>query len=89
MFINKAPTGRNKLCGAAVARLRKEMGISQRALADQLQLLGLDLDKNAVQRMEAGKRFITDIELLTLAQCFGVSVETLYQVCQKTEESCT
>ena len=89
MFINKAPNRRNNLCGAAVARLRKEMGISQRALADQLQLLGLDLDKNAVQRMEAGKRFITDIELLTLAQCFGVSVETLYQVCQKTEESCT
>ena len=89
MFINKSPNGRNNLCGAAVARLRKEMGISQRALADQLQLLGLDLDKNAVQRMEAGKRFITDIELLTLAQCFGVSVETLYQVCQKTEESCT
>ena len=54
-----------------------------------MQLLGLDLDKNAVQRMEAGKRFITDIELLTLAQCFGVSVEALYQGCQKTEESCT
>ena len=48
MFINKAPNGRNNLCGAAVARLRKEMGISQRALADQLQLLGLDLDKNKV-----------------------------------------
>lgn len=89
MFINKAPDGRNNLCGAAVARLRKEKGISQRALADQLQLLGLDLDKNAVQRMESGKRFITDIELLTLAQCFGVSIETLYQGCQKTRESCT
>ncbi len=72
MFINKAPDGRNNLCGVTVARLRKEKGISQRALADQLQLLGLDLDKNAVQRMESGKRFITDIELLTLAQCFGV-----------------
>ena len=89
MFINKAPNGRNNLCGVAVARLRKERGISQRALANQLQLLGLDLDKNAVQRMEAGKRFITDIELLTLARCFAVSVERLYQDWQKTEESCT
>lgn len=86
MFINKAPDGRNNLCGAAVARLRKEKGISQRALADQLQLLGLDLDKNAVQRMEAGKRFITDIELLALARCFHVTIEALYPEEQKTEE---
>ena len=86
MFINKAPDGRNNLCGTAVARLRKKRGLSQRALADQLQLLGLDLDKNAVQRMEAGKRFITDIELLVLAQCFDVSVETLYRTSQENEE---
>ena len=77
MFINKAPDGRNNLCGATVARLRKEKGISQRALADQLQLLGLDLDKNAVQRIESGKRFVTDIELQALAEVFGVTADEL------------
>lgn len=50
-----------------------EPKISQRALADLLQLAGIDVDKNAVQRMECGKRFVTDIELKVL----GVTADEL------------
>lgn len=77
MFINKAQNGRNNLCGCQVARLRVAMGISQRQLADLLQLEGLEIDKNAVQRIEAGKRFVTDIELVKLSKVFDVRYETL------------
>lgn len=73
MFINKSPDGRNNICGAKVALLRKAEGISQRELADRLQRLGLDVDKNAVQRIESGQRFVTDIELEYLAKAFGIS----------------
>ena len=73
MFINKSPDGRNNICGAKVALLRKAEGISQRELADRLQCLGLDVDKNAVQRIESGQRFVTDIELEYLAKAFGIS----------------
>lgn len=79
MFINKASDGRNNICGIQIARLRKERKLSQRMLADQLQLQGLDLDKNAIQRIEAGKRFITDIELQVFASYFDVSIEMLYE----------
>lgn len=77
MFINKASDGKNNICGLNVARLRSAHGISQRALADKLQLLGLDIDKNAVQRIEAGKRFVTDIELKTIAEYFDITVDEL------------
>ena len=40
---------------------------SQRAFAELLQLHGLDVDKNAIQRIESGQRFVTDIELKTIA----------------------
>ena len=60
-------------------RLARTPRLSQRALADQLQLMGLDLDKNTVQRIEAGKRFVTDIELRTLASFFGVSADSLLE----------
>ena len=50
---------------------------SQRLLAYRLQLRGLDLDKNAVQRIESGKRFVTDIELKVIADTLNVSVEDL------------
>ena len=77
MFKNRSADGKNNLCGTAVARLRKASGLSQRILADQLQLLGLDVDKNAIQRIESGQRFVTDIELAALARIFSVGLDDL------------
>ena len=56
----------NNIAGKNIAKIRKEIKpvMSQRALADKMQLFGIDLDKNAIQRIECGKRFITDIELV-------------------------
>ena len=80
MFINKSKDGKNNVCGENIARYRKSMKMSQRALADKLQLVGLDVDKNAVQRMESGQRFITDIELVFLSQALEVSIHNLYGI---------
>ena len=80
MFINKTNDGKNNLCGKNVARLRNELGISQRILANKLQILGLDVDKNAVQRIEAGKRFVTDIELQYLCKVFDVTYDELLSI---------
>ena len=46
---------------------------------DNYQPHGLDVDKNAVQRIESGQRFVTDIELKALAQALGVTVEELLE----------
>lgn len=77
MFINKSQNGLNNICGANIAAIRKSMNISQRRLADLLQINGLDIDKNAVQRIECGKRFVTDIELSVISSTLGVTYETL------------
>lgn len=77
MFTNKTSDGRNNICGVQIAKYRKELKKSQRELADALQLLGLDVDKNAIQRIEAGKRFVTDIELVYLAKVLRVTYEDL------------
>ena len=42
-----------------------------------MQLAGIDMDKNAIQRIECGKRFVTDIELAAFAKIFGVSCDYL------------
>ena len=77
MFNNRTQDGRNNIAGIKVAALRKSMKISQREVADRLQLIGLDIDKNAVQRIESGQRFVTDIELISLAKVFSVTIEEL------------
>ena len=53
------------------------MKLSQRAVADKLQLIGLDVDKNAIQRIECGKRFVTDIELVAFSKIFDIAVDEL------------
>jgi len=74
MFINKARGGNHNICGQNVTRLRKERKLSQNRLASMLQILGLNVDKNAIQRIESGKRFVTDIELVYLSDAFGVPI---------------
>lgn len=77
MFNNRTPDGRNNIVGVKIAELRKGLRISQRELADRLQINELDIDKNAVQRIESGQRFVTDIEIIALTKVFGVTAEEL------------
>ena len=60
-----------------IAKFRIGMKISQRELADKMQLVGIDIDKNAIQRIESGKRFVTDIEIVAFAKVFDISLEKL------------
>ncbi|HCB10559.1 MAG TPA: XRE family transcriptional regulator [Cyanobacteria bacterium UBA11991] len=80
MFINKSNDGKNNICGYNISLLRKAMNISQRKPADKMQIAGLDIDKNAIQRIEAGKRFVTDIELLAFSKVFNVRLEDLLYI---------
>ncbi len=80
MFKNKNGAS-NNLCGKNVCKFRcaNFPGLSQRMLANRLQLAGLDVDKNAVQRIESGQRFVTDIELVALSRILHVSPEELLE----------
>lgn len=80
MFINKASNGNNNVCGQNISKYRKILGISQRELADRLQLSGLDIDKNAIQRIESGQRFVTDIEIIFLANVLNKSYAELLEL---------
>ncbi|HIT31183.1 MAG TPA: helix-turn-helix transcriptional regulator [Candidatus Scatomorpha stercoravium] len=79
MYKNRAPEGGNNICGRRVRELRLAMPgrVSHRMLSERLQIEGLDLDKNAVQRIESGERFVTDIELKVLSRVLGVSADEL------------
>lgn len=79
MYKNKSTEGKNNICGEKLSYLRKQSvpKMSQRAFADKLQLQGIDLDKNAIQRIECGKRFVTDIELKAFAQILGITADEL------------
>lgn len=79
MFINKTKDGRNNLIGERLAVLRTGMKLSQRAFADRLQIEGLEIDKNAIQRIECGKRFVTDIELVVICRALKTTPDALLE----------
>ena len=75
MFKHKAKDGTRNLCGKKVMMLRKALlpRVSQRQLAEMIQLHGVDIDKTAVRRIENGERYVTDIELKILSDIFEVT----------------
>ena len=77
MFINKSSNGLNNICGKNISKFRTDLQISQRELADRMQLVGIDIDKNAIQRIECGKRFVTDIEIIAFAKVLNKNYEEL------------
>ena len=77
MFINKTDDGLNNICGKNITKFRTEMKLSQKKLADRMQLFGIDIDKNAIQIIECGKRFVTDIEIVAFSKVFDVTFEEL------------
>jgi len=81
MYKTRTEDGRNNVAGENIVRLRKSLRekTSQRKLAEMLQRSGLDIDKNAIQRMESGARFITDIELKIIAEVLDVTCDELLE----------
>lgn len=79
MYKNKAHNGKNNICGEKIKsyRLKLPQKTSQRKFAEMLQVAGLDVDKYAIQRIESGDRFVTDIELKAIAKVLGVTYQDL------------
>ena len=77
MFKHKLPNGKRNICGEKVGILRTKLypKVSQRKLADMMQLKGVDIDKTAIRRIENGERYVTDIELRMLCEIFNVSAD--------------
>jgi len=71
---------RKNITGEKIVALRKRDGLSQRALAAKLQLMGIDMDKNVITRIETGKRFVTDFEIKAFAEVFAVTYAALLDV---------
>ena len=81
MFKNRAEDGNSNIVGKKLKNLRLTLKgkPSQRKFAELLQMSGLDLDKNAIQRIESGERFVSDIELKVISEVLNVTCDELLQ----------
>jgi len=65
------------IIGDRIRKLRTNRGLTQKALAEQLQLQGHEFSDLTILRIEQGSRFVPDYEVVILAGFFNVSVQYL------------
>ena len=65
------------IIGPSIRVLRKQAKLTQKELAEKLQLQGYDFSDLTILRIEQGSRFVPDYEVLALARFFQVSPNTL------------
>ena len=76
IYWDKETNTKNRI-GKRVKELRTERQLSQKALAEQLQLAGYEFNDLTVLRIEQGTRFVPDYEVVARAAYFRVSCEYL------------
>ena len=70
--------GKSKnIIGNKIKELRKERGLTQKHLAELLQLEGHEFSDLTILRIEQGNRFVPDYEIMILAEFFGISTDEL------------
>lgn len=60
------------------ARYRGTRKVTQEELAARLQAAGMDIDRTAIAKIEAGRRPITDIEIIGICKALGIPVVSLF-----------
>lgn len=85
MAKQRRESGEKNFVAPQLIQLRKCKDLSQRQLAAELQLMGCDVDKNVITRIETYKRYVNDLELKALSQLFQISYSYLIDG-KKTEE---
>ena len=69
---------RKNIVGPNVRRLRNNQDISQERLAANCQLIGWDISREGIAKIESQVRGVSDIELLKLAKALRVHFSVLF-----------
>jgi transcriptional regulator with XRE-family HTH domain len=66
------------IIGPQVRKLRNERDLTQEQLAARLQVLGLDISRAGLSKIEAGLRCVADAELPVIAEALKVGIADLF-----------
>lgn len=70
--------GKSKnIIGNKIKSLRKSAKLTQKDLAEKLQLEGHEFSDLTILRIEQGKRFVPDYEIVALADFFKITTDEL------------
>lgn len=65
------------IVGDKIRYYRTKNNLSYQALSDKLMIIGIDIHKQSLYRIEKGLRTVVDYELCGFAKCFNISPNEL------------
>ncbi len=75
----QAPLGDKNLIGQNVTKIRALHHISQKELAINMQLMGVDINLSSLSKLEGQTRAATDKEVLAIARIFNMRIDDLFE----------
>jgi transcriptional regulator with XRE-family HTH domain len=69
--------------GGKIKEYRIKNNFTQEQLTAKLQILGININKNSLQKIEKGNRIIKEYELTAFSVIFNVSADELLEDCKK------
>lgn len=69
---------RLNIIGPQVRRIRNQQGITQAKLAEKCQLIGWDISREGIAKIESGLRNVFDREVILLAKTLKVHFSVLF-----------
>ena len=69
-----------KTVGNNIRKLREKVGFTQDYVATKLQLLGCDITRSAVAKIEVGQRHLYPDEIILLKEILNVSYEEIFNI---------
>lgn len=69
-----------KKIGSNIRKIRESKGVTQDALAAQLQLNGCDITRSAVAKIEVGQRHLYPDEIILIRKILNTSYEEIFAI---------
>lgn len=76
---NKKFDGNFNITGKNIKKIRKEKKITQEDLCARMQVMGYQISRSDISKLENGKKFIADFEVSGFATALNISILDLFQ----------
>lgn len=70
--------GKSNFLGELIAQNRKNQKMSQNKLALKMQILGVNIGKNDISKIEAGNRLLRDYELIAIKDILDLNLDNIH-----------
>lgn len=69
-----------KKIGNNIRAIREKRGMSQELLASKLQLLGCDITRSAIAKIEVGQRHLYPDEIILIKEVLDTSFDSIFEI---------